>query len=40
VDELLGDPQRLESMSTAALGLARPKAADDIAADILQLAGG
>lgn len=40
VDELLGDPARLEAMSAAALGLARPKAADDIAADLLQLAGG
>ncbi len=40
VDELLGDPARLQGMSEAATGLARPDAAEVIAADLLQLAGG
>ena len=40
VDELLNDPLRLDGMSAAALGMARPKAADDIAADILRMAAG
>ena len=39
VDELLGDPARLLRMSKAAAGMARPDAADVIAADLLQLAG-
>ena len=40
VDELLGDPDRLRRMSLAAASLARPGAAIDIAADLLQLADG
>ncbi len=39
VDELLGDPERLRKMSQAAAGMARPDAAEVIAADLLQLAG-
>ena len=39
VDELLNDTPRLRAMSVAARGLARPKAAEDIACDILRLAG-
>jgi UDP-N-acetylglucosamine--N-acetylmuramyl-(pentapeptide) pyrophosphoryl-undecaprenol N-acetylglucosamine transferase len=40
VDELLADPERLRSMGRAAAALARPRAAEVIAADILQLAAG
>ncbi len=40
VDELLGDQARLQGMSEAATGLARPDAAEVIAADLLELAGG
>jgi UDP-N-acetylglucosamine--N-acetylmuramyl-(pentapeptide) pyrophosphoryl-undecaprenol N-acetylglucosamine transferase len=39
VDELLGDPARLQRMSKAASGMARPDAAEVIAADLLQLSG-
>jgi UDP-N-acetylglucosamine--N-acetylmuramyl-(pentapeptide) pyrophosphoryl-undecaprenol N-acetylglucosamine transferase len=39
VDELLDDPVRLGRMATAATAMARPGAADDIAADLLRLAG-
>lgn len=40
VDELLGDPERLREMGEAAAGMARPDAAEVIAADLLQLAAG
>lgn len=40
VDELLNDPDRLRRMSAAAASLARPRAAIDIAADLLHLAAG
>jgi len=39
VDELLDDPVRLGRMATAATALARPRAAEDIATDLLRLAG-
>ena len=39
VFELLDDPDRLSEMGQAAAALARPEAADAIAADLLQLAG-
>ncbi len=39
VDELLTDPDRLRAMAAAARGLGRPAAAQDIAADLLELAG-
>ena len=37
VDALLGAPDRLESMSAAARRLARPDAANRIAAEVLRL---
>jgi UDP-N-acetylglucosamine--N-acetylmuramyl-(pentapeptide) pyrophosphoryl-undecaprenol N-acetylglucosamine transferase len=40
VRSLLGDPRRLEAMSAAMLGLARPHAADDIAKELISLARG
>jgi UDP-N-acetylglucosamine--N-acetylmuramyl-(pentapeptide) pyrophosphoryl-undecaprenol N-acetylglucosamine transferase len=39
VEAVLGDPKRLESMATAARGLARPDAARRIAAEVLEAAG-
>lgn len=39
VDALLGDPQKLAAMRQAMKNLARPQAADDIAAELLALAG-
>ena len=36
---LLADPRRLEMMSEAALALARPDAAAEIAAEVLRAAG-
>ena len=39
VDELRADPETLEGMSRAALGLARPQAARTIATDLLELLG-
>lgn len=39
VDDLLDDPERLHRMAAAAEDLARPAAANDIAVDLLQLAG-
>ena len=38
VEELLADPERLETMSEAMTSLARPHAADDIAKELLRLA--
>ncbi|HTW12776.1 MAG TPA: glycosyltransferase, partial [Solirubrobacteraceae bacterium] len=40
VDELLGDPARLAAMGRAAAALARPRAAHDIAGQVLEVAGG
>ncbi|MCB9523281.1 MAG: undecaprenyldiphospho-muramoylpentapeptide beta-N-acetylglucosaminyltransferase [Myxococcales bacterium] len=37
--ELLGEPERLRAMASAARAVARPAAADDIVADLLDLAG-
>ena len=39
VDELLASPDRLAAMRTAMLGLARPQAADEIAEELIRLAG-
>jgi UDP-N-acetylglucosamine--N-acetylmuramyl-(pentapeptide) pyrophosphoryl-undecaprenol N-acetylglucosamine transferase len=39
VDALLGDPQRLDRMREAMLRLARPEAADEIADELVRLAG-
>ena len=39
VDELLGDPRRLERMREAMLRLAKPDAADEIADELVRLAG-
>ncbi len=39
VEELLGDPARLAAMADASRALARPRAANDIAAELLQAAG-
>ena len=39
VEELLGDPARLERMGQAMLALARPNAADLIAEELIALAG-
>ena len=39
VDELIGDPERLERMRDAMLRLARPGAADEIADELVRLAG-
>ena len=39
VDELVADPQRLQAMGRAALGLARPHAAAVIASEVLHAAG-
>jgi len=39
VDEMLDNPARLRQMAAAAKALARPRAADEIAADLLRLAG-
>ena len=36
VDALVGDPDRLRAMGTAAAGLARPQAASEIAAELLE----
>ncbi len=38
VDELLGDPNRLARMRSAMLGMARPKAAAEIAEELIELA--
>ena len=38
INELLNDPNKLQSMSAASLGLGRPKAAEEIASMILELA--
>ena len=38
VDELLADPARLERMSVAMRQLARPRAADEIADELVRLA--
>ena len=38
VEELLADPQRLQTMGEAMKSLARPEAADDIATELLRLA--
>ncbi|MBN8867235.1 MAG: undecaprenyldiphospho-muramoylpentapeptide beta-N-acetylglucosaminyltransferase [Solirubrobacterales bacterium] len=40
VDGILGDPERLETMSEASLGLARPEAAADVAGEVMSLIGG
>ncbi|MEM1271267.1 MAG: undecaprenyldiphospho-muramoylpentapeptide beta-N-acetylglucosaminyltransferase [Bacteroidota bacterium] len=40
IDALFADPSRLAAMSAAALGMARPNASADIAADVLSLAAG
>ena len=40
VDELLADPARLERMSVAMRQLARPRAADEIADELVRLARG
>jgi UDP-N-acetylglucosamine--N-acetylmuramyl-(pentapeptide) pyrophosphoryl-undecaprenol N-acetylglucosamine transferase len=40
VDALMGDPERLRAMGAAAAGLARPDAAQRIAAELLAAAGG
>ncbi len=39
VDELLASPDRLAAMRTAMFGLARPQAADEIAEELIRLAG-
>jgi UDP-N-acetylglucosamine:LPS N-acetylglucosamine transferase len=39
VGDLLGDPERLGEMSDAMLRLARPEAADEIADELVRLAG-
>ena len=38
VEELLADPERLESMREAMLAIARPHAADEIAEELIALA--
>ena len=40
VDELLADAVRLDSMRAAMLELARPRAAEEIAEELIALAGG
>ena len=40
VDELLGDPDRLQRMSDAMRALAKPAAADEIADELVRMAGG
>jgi UDP-N-acetylglucosamine--N-acetylmuramyl-(pentapeptide) pyrophosphoryl-undecaprenol N-acetylglucosamine transferase len=40
VDELLADPLRLEAMRAAMLAMARPRAADEIAEELIALARG
>jgi UDP-N-acetylglucosamine:LPS N-acetylglucosamine transferase len=40
LEELLFDPERLEQMSKAAFGLARPGAAAELAGWVLELARG
>jgi UDP-N-acetylglucosamine:LPS N-acetylglucosamine transferase len=39
VEELLADPARLASMAAAMLRLARPRAAEEIAEELVALAG-